>query len=69
MQLEINDIVYYAFISEFRGKVKVRATIIDIYPALYNFTVFTEVSLRYEDLGDTITEHGIDMNSPKITLN
>jgi len=68
MKLEINDVIYWRFVSEFRGTVKVKDTIVDVYPAIYNSNAIMEVSLRYEDLGDVITEHGIDMDSPKISL-
>lgn len=66
MKIEIGDIVYYTFKSEFRGNVKVRATVMDIYSSFSHGNSFNEMSIRYEDLGDTITEHCIPIDSNKI---
>ena len=66
MHREIGDVVIFSFISEYRGLVEVEATIIDIYYSSYGADLFTEMSIRYDHFGDTITQHAVPIDSSTI---
>lgn len=67
-ELKVNDIVNYSFETEFfENKQTVKATIIQIYDALYQKECTSEVSIRFQYKGDTVTIHGIPINSLDIS--
>ncbi len=72
MNRKIGDIVNYTFKIEYRGTVKVIATIIQIYPALYHKSKrdgdsLLEMSIQFDDLGDTRIIHGMLLDDPDIS--
>lgn len=69
MERKIGDRLIYTFHSKYRGDVNVSAVVMQVYPALYHKASgidLMEMSIRYEDMGDVITEHGILFDDPKI---
>jgi len=66
MERKIGDLVIYSLLTDDRGMIYKPAMIIDIYPAMYYNGDHKEISIRYKDKGDTIIEHGIKIDDPRL---
>ena len=69
MERKVGDKIKYIRLRESigYGPVTVDATIIDIYPALFNPKIRDmEMSIKYNYFEDTITKHGLSLNDVNI---